>query len=118
MGIDIICENNNIFTAVQCKYKKHTGHKKYNVLSWKVLSTFYALCLKTGPFEKYIVMTNCNYVRHAVKQNEKDLSICLKPSQSEIEKVFFCANIGRDINYIYFTTIITKKCVHFSLIFY
>jgi hypothetical protein len=23
-------------------------------------------------------MTNCNYVRHAVKQNEKDLSICLK----------------------------------------
>ena len=78
MGIDLIAENNGLYYAVQCKYKKHNGHKKYNVLSWKVLSTFYALCLKTGPFEKYIVMTNCNYVRHAVKQNEKDLSICLK----------------------------------------
>jgi len=78
MGIDLIAENNGLYYAVQCKYKKHTGHKKYNVLSWKVLSTFYALCLKTGPFDKYIVMTNCNYVRHAVKQNEKDLSICLK----------------------------------------
>ena len=78
MGIDLIAENNGLYYAVQCKYKKHTCHKKYNVLSWKVLSTFYALCLKTGPFDKYIVMTNCNYVRHAVKQNEKDLSICLK----------------------------------------
>ena len=78
MGIDLIAENNGLYYAVQCKYKKHSGNKKYNVLSWKVLSTFYALCLKTGPFEKYIVMTNCNYVRHAVKQNEKDLSICLK----------------------------------------
>jgi len=78
MGIDLIAENNGLYYAVQCKYKKHSGHKKYNVLSWKVLSTFYALCLKTGPFDKYIVMTNCNYVRHAVKQNEKDVSICLK----------------------------------------
>jgi hypothetical protein len=81
MGIDIIVENNNMYYAVQCKYKKNNTFKK-NILSWKVLSTFYALCLKTGPFEKYIVMTNCEYVTHAVTKNEKDVSICLKTFQN------------------------------------
>lgn len=90
MGIDMIAENNGLYYAVQCKYKKHSGNKKYNVLSWKVLSTFYALCLKTGPFEKYIVMTNCNYVRHAVKQNEKDLSICLKSFENITKDQWLC----------------------------
>ena len=61
--------------AVQCKYKKHTERK--NSVSWTALSTFYALCLRTGPWDKYIVMTNCDYTRHEGKKTEKDMSLCL-----------------------------------------
>jgi hypothetical protein len=82
MGIDIIAEKNGKYSAVQCKYKKHTTIKPVNILSWKALSTFYALCLRSGPWEKYIVMTNCDYVRHAGKKTPKDLSICLKTFQN------------------------------------
>jgi predicted helicase len=82
MGIDIIAKRNNLYTAVQCKYKKHNTMKPKNILGWKTLSTFYALCLRTGPFEKYIIMTNCDYVRHQGKKTNKDLSICLKTLQN------------------------------------
>jgi len=81
MGIDIIIEDQNIYNAVQCKYKKKYGFKK-NILSWKQLSTFYALCFRTGPFDKYIIMTNCDYTRHQGIKNVKDLSICLKTFQN------------------------------------
>ena len=80
MGIDIVAKKENKYYAVQCKYKKHTSFKK-NILSWKQLSTFYALCLRTGPWEKYIVVTNCEYTRHAGKKSPKDVSICLKTLQ-------------------------------------
>ena len=81
MGIDIVVENNGLFQAVQCKYKKHNIIKK-NVLSWKTLSTFYAMCLRTGPWNKYIIMTNCDYTRHQGIKTEKDISICLKTLQN------------------------------------
>ena len=55
-------------------FNVNTPFKK-NVLSWKQLSTFYALC---RPFDKYIIMTNCDYVRHQGVKTNKDLSICLK----------------------------------------
>ncbi len=48
MGIDIVAKKDNKYYAIQCKYKKHTSFKK-NILTWKQLSTFYALCLRTGP---------------------------------------------------------------------
>jgi len=76
MGIDLIVENKGIFSAVQCKYKKHLGYKKTSI-TWKALSTFYALCMRSGPWDKYIVMTNCDYARHVGKKTEKDLSICI-----------------------------------------
>jgi len=80
MGIDLICQKGDIFSAVQCKYKKPTG-KKIG-LSWKILSTFYALCMRSGPWDKYIVMTNCNYICHVGKKTEKDLSISLHALQN------------------------------------
>ena len=80
MGIDIVAKKDGKYYAVQCKYKKHTSFKK-NILTWKQLSTFYALCLRTGPWEKYIVVTNCEYTRHAGKKTPKDVSICLKTLQ-------------------------------------
>ncbi len=78
-GIDIIAEKDGKYTAIQCKYKKQTG--KTNIVTWKALSTFYALCMRTGPWEKYIVMTNCTYVRHMGKKTPKDVSICLRTLQ-------------------------------------
>lgn len=82
MGIDIICERNGKYSAVQCKYKKHTGYKSKTIVTWKQLSTFYALCMRTGPWESYVVMTNCHYVRHMGKKTPKDISICLRRFQS------------------------------------
>jgi len=76
MGIDLIVENTGIYSAVQCKYKKQLGYKKTSI-TWKALSTFYALCMRSGPWDKYIVMTNCDYTRHVGKKTEKDLSICI-----------------------------------------
>ena len=82
MGIDIIVETSDEkYLAVQCKYKKHTGCK-LNILSWRTLSTFYALCLRTGPWDKYIIMTNCVYTRHQGKKTPQDVSYCLKTLQN------------------------------------
>jgi len=82
MGIDIIVETSDEkYLAVQCKYKKHTSCK-LNILSWKALSTFYALCLRTGPWDKYIIMTNCVYTRHQGKKTSQDVSYCLKTLQN------------------------------------
>ena len=82
MGIDIVVETSDEkYVAVQCKYKKHTGCK-LNILSWRALSTFYALCLRTGPWDKYIIMTNCVYTRHQGKKTPQDVSYCLKTLQN------------------------------------
>ena len=81
VGIDIIAEHQNKYYAAQCKYKKHVSLKK-NVVTWKQLSTFYALVLRTGPWAQYIVMTNCDYCRHMGKKTGKDVSICLKTFQN------------------------------------
>jgi predicted helicase len=75
MGIDLVVQDKGSFYAVQCKYKKFTG--KPTCISWQALSTFYALCMRTGPWKKYIVMTNCNFVRHQGKKTQADISICL-----------------------------------------
>ena len=51
--------------------------KKKTSISWSALSTFYALCLRTGPWQKYIIMTTADYTRHQGPKTEKDLSICI-----------------------------------------
>ena len=75
MGIDIIISTGTGYIAVQCKYKAPSDKK--TCIPWKALSTFYALCLRTGPWEKYIVMTNCHFTRHQGPKTEKDVSMCL-----------------------------------------
>lgn len=75
MGIDIIVSQSTGFYAVQCKYKKKEQRK--TSISWSILSTFYALCLRTGPWQKYIVMTTADYTRHQGIKTEKDVSICI-----------------------------------------
>jgi predicted helicase len=75
MGIDIIVSAADGYYAVQCKYKTPTIRKTF--ISWTALSTFYAMCLRTGPWAKYIIMTNCYSTRHQGPKTEKDLSICI-----------------------------------------
>jgi len=100
MGIDIIVFNKGMYYAVQCKYKKNKTIRK-NILSWKALSTFYAICLKTGPYDKYIVMTTCEYVTHQVSKSDKDVSICIKSFQNitKDEWLSMC-NINGHVNKI------------------
>lgn len=100
MGIDIICENNGFYTAVQCKYKKHSNNRKHCV-TWKELSTFYALCLKTQiSWEKYIVMTNCQYITHMGQKTEKDQSICIGTFRniSKDDWIKMCGLTGSSLN--------------------
>lgn len=114
MGIDLIIETaDTTYMAVQCKYKKHVGTKQ-NILSWSTLSTFYALCLRTGPWEKYIVMTNCVYTRHQGKKTKQDVSYCLKTLQNitKDEWLLMCNVHGQKIGTIDKNTVIaTNACV-------
>lgn len=93
LGIDIVAYYNGFYYAIQCKYRKNSGigqqpktsksyltkgYKSKGSISWKELSTFYALCARTGPWAKHIVITNCHYVTHANgSKSDKDMSICL-----------------------------------------
>jgi len=72
MGIDIVVHDKGSFYAVQCKYKQ-----REHGVGWKELSTFYALCMRTGPWKKHIVMTNCRYVSHQGRRTSADVSVCL-----------------------------------------
>jgi len=81
VGIDLICINiDNEYCAVQCKYRV-APLRRPNVLSWKSLSTFYALCSRCN-FKKHIIMTNCLYTRKFGHKDTKDYSICFKRFQN------------------------------------
>ena len=99
MGIDIIVRHNQEWFAVQCKYKTPQENKK-SYVTWASLSTFYAMCLRTGPWAKYIVMTNCDYTRHQGPKGPKDISICLGTFRSikTDEWLKMCNVEGRQIN--------------------
>ncbi len=74
-GIDLIgVDYNDRYYAIQAKYRKNKTNKKICV-TWKQLSTFYALCSRTGPFYKHIVFTTANYVRRIGKKDNKDITI-------------------------------------------
>ena len=89
-GIDLVArDDKQRYYAVQAKFRKHPpppctvnvgGNqkpvtRKRVVQTWKSLSTFYAMCARTGPFEKYIVFTTADYVRRMGHKSEKDLTI-------------------------------------------
>jgi hypothetical protein len=85
VGIDLIAKKNGRYSAVQCKYKtpRQDGTVKdapwiwHNTVNWSSVSTFYALCARTGPWEKYIVMTTAKSIKRMGHKNEKDLSFCI-----------------------------------------
>ena len=74
-GIDLIGQDDqNRFYAVQAKFKKRDVKSRVAV-TWKQLSTFYALCARTGPYYKFIVCTTGDYVMRMGKKTWKDVTI-------------------------------------------
>jgi len=49
-----------------------------NQLNWNTLSTFYALCARTGPWASLIVMTTCDSVRRQGKKTSSDKTYAYK----------------------------------------
>lgn len=74
-GIDLISRKGSGYYAIQCKYRR--PQEKIQLISWKSLSTFYAMVTKSGPYVKHITMTNVNGCRHIGEKTEKDWSICI-----------------------------------------
>jgi hypothetical protein len=74
-GIDLISKKGDGYYAIQCKYRR--PQDKVQIISWKSLSTFYAMVSKSGPWVKHITMTNVNGCRHIGEKTDKDLSICI-----------------------------------------
>ena len=77
VGIDIIAKDKyGKYYAIQAKYRNRDKNNGKKIsLSWSTLSTFYALVSRTGPFEKYIVITTADYIRRMGKKNNKDVSV-------------------------------------------
>lgn len=75
-GIDIVAFDGSEFHAIQCKYRTRNKLTTRTGVTWKDLSTFYAIVTKTGPFKSHIVMTNVDYVTQIGEKTDKDRSIC------------------------------------------
>jgi hypothetical protein len=54
--------------AVQCKFRSR------GIVSWRDLSTFEALCARTGPWRRHLVMTNASAVKRQGLKQAKDLT--------------------------------------------
>jgi len=74
-GIDLISRKGDGYYAIQCKYRR--PNDKIQIISWKSLSTFYAMVSKSGPWIKHVTMTNVNGCRHIGEKTDKDWSIAL-----------------------------------------
>lgn len=79
VGIDIIgMDNNKNYYACQAKYKSQkSGNRRKISVTWKEISTFFALSARTGPYNNLIVVTTANYVRHMAPKTSQDVSICI-----------------------------------------
>lgn len=72
VGIDLVAflENGDP-CAVQCKFRA-AGRS----VTWRELSTFHALCERTGPWVRRIVITNAASVRREGHALDGDVAIC------------------------------------------
>jgi hypothetical protein len=86
VGIDLVARKGASWLAVQVKWRSDKQKK----VTWKQLSTFQALCERTGPPEgwrKRVVITSCQGVIRKGGKQEQDCSVCsrawhnLTPSQ-------------------------------------
>lgn len=94
VGIDLIAKKNNFYYPVQCKFRKPTkdfkGRQVHRV-TWRDLSTFLSLCVRTGDkqgWKKHIIMTNADYCCWKGKKSEKDFTIG-KKTLMNLERTFW-----------------------------
>ena len=81
VGIDLIGRDaEGEYYAVQAKFRRRVAGKRTSV-TWKELSTFYALCARAGPFKQHIVMTTADYVRRMGKKKTSDVTIGFRKLQ-------------------------------------
>lgn len=70
IGIDLVAEarigNKTVYHAIQCKWRKK------GLVTWTQLSTFLALCSRTGPWVCHRVMTNSTGVNWKKMKGDKD----------------------------------------------
>ena len=70
VGIDMVCRDaTNKYVAVQCKFRSRGN------VSWKELSTFDALCARSGPWDRQLTITNARRVVREGLDQPKDESI-------------------------------------------
>lgn len=77
VGIDLVAVYKGEYIAVQCKYRKN-----FQKLSWRDISTFDALCSRTGPWYKQVVITTSSWLQREGQWTEKDLFIGKKKFES------------------------------------
>lgn len=69
VGIDLIgIDSDDEYFAIQCKYRKSC-----KALSWRDVSTFDALCMRSGPWKKCIVMTTSSSIKREGITTSKDV---------------------------------------------
>lgn len=91
VGIDLVArDGTGKFYAIQAKYRRKSPTRPKNVLGWKQLSTFYALCMRTGPWVKYVVMTNCDYVARNGHKQAKDWTMNYNTFQKTSRAMWDC----------------------------
>lgn len=70
VGIDLLARRGDEgWTAVQCKFRGR------GIITWQQISTFAALCARSGPFIRHLVMTNANYVKREGRGHFKDATM-------------------------------------------
>ena len=70
VGIDMICTDHEGFPiAIQCKFRTRGN------VSWKEVSTFEALCARTGTWKYNLIMTNAPRIVREGAKNDKDRSM-------------------------------------------
>jgi len=74
-GIDIVAKTKDgEYHAVQCKYRQRIKGKKEPILRLADLATFFAMCARSGPWKKQIIMTTCSYITKKIERNGVDKS--------------------------------------------
>ena len=77
VGIDLIAFHaDGGVSAVQCKFRRKGG------VSWREISTFEALCARSGPWTQKIVMTNGTHVTREGRKDATDRTIAQRSFQA------------------------------------
>jgi len=109
-GIDLVIRKKGKYYPIQCKLKSpkklsKNKERKYHYVNvtWRELSTFYALCNRSGPaggWEKLIVFTNTQYINRKGRKDENDKSICYgtmnKLSEDDFKKILGEESVVKD----------------------